>query len=183
LHQNSGGFDQIAKLRYPFTNGQVIAFDGKVLRHSHDKYLGKKAISMVSAWATANELVLGQMKVDDKSNEITVIPKLLQVLEISGCIITIDALGCQKAIASEIVSQGADYVLALKENQGNLHEDVELLFDDLEGSRYAAYAHDYVQTVLLLRHIAASPRPRIDSRMERNTDRGERQTIRVPLYP
>jgi len=147
MHQNSGGFDQIAKLRHLFTNGLVIAFDGKVLRYSYDKYLGKKAISMVSAWATANELVLGQMKVDDKSNEITIIPKLLQVLEFSGCIITIDALGCQKEIASEIVSQGADYVLALKENQGNLHKDVELLFDALEGSRYTAYAHDYVQAV------------------------------------
>jgi len=129
------------------TKGQVVAFDGKVLRRSHDKCLGKKAISMVSAWATANQLVLGQMKVDDKSNEITAIPELLRVLEISGCIITIDALGCQKEIAAEIVGQGADYVLALKENQGNLHEDVELLFDDLEESNYTAYEHDYVQTV------------------------------------
>jgi len=129
------------------TRGQVIAFDGKVLRRSHDQYLGKKAISMVSAWATANQLVLGQRKVDDKSNEITAIPELLRGLAISGCIITIDAMGCQKEIAAEIVGQGADYVLALKENQGHLHEDVKLLFDDLEESKYTAYKYDAVQTV------------------------------------
>jgi len=129
------------------TKGQVIALDGKTLRRSHDKTLGKKAIVMVSAWATANHLVLGQRKVDEKSNEITAIPELLQVLEISGCIITIDAMGCQKEIAAAIVEQGADYVLALKENHGNLYEDVELLFDDLEKSQFSAYQYDHEQTV------------------------------------
>ena len=129
------------------TQGQVIALDGKTLRRSHDKTLGKKAIVMVSAWATANGLVLGQRKVDEKSNEITAIPELLQVLEISGCIITIDAMGCQKEIAADIVEQDADYVLALKENHGNLYEDVELLFDDLEKSRFSAYQYDYERTV------------------------------------
>jgi predicted transposase YbfD/YdcC len=124
------------------TEGQVIAIDGKTLRRSHDKALGKGAIVMVSAWATANHLVLGQVKVDDKSNEITAIPELLQALEISGCIITIDAMGCQKEIAADIVSQEADYVLALKENQGRLYEDVKLLFDDLEASAFKAYAYD-----------------------------------------
>jgi predicted transposase YbfD/YdcC len=129
------------------TQGQVIALDGKTLRRSHDKTLGKKAIVMVSAWATANHLVLGQRKVDEKSNEITAIPELLQVLEIAGCIITIDAMGCQKEIAAEIVGQGADYVLALKENHGNLYEDVELLFDDLEKSQFSAYQYDHERTV------------------------------------
>lgn len=129
------------------TKGQVIALDGKTLRRSHDKILGKKAIVMVSAWATANRLVLGQAKVDDKSNEITAIPELLQVLDISGCIITIDAMGCQKEIAADIVGQDADYVLALKENQGNLYEDVELLFDDLEESEFSAYEYDCDRTV------------------------------------
>lgn len=129
------------------TQGQVIALDGKTLRRSHDKTLGKKAIVMVSAWATANHLVLGQRKVDEKSNEITAIPELLQVLEIAGCIITIDAMGCQKEIAAEIVEQGADYVLALKENQGNLYEDVELLFNDLEESQFSAYQYDHERTV------------------------------------
>jgi len=129
------------------TKGQVIAIDGKTLRRSHDKVLGKGAIVMVSAWATANHLVLGQVKVDDKSNEITAIPELLQALEISGCIITIDAMGCQKEIAEDIVSQKANYVLALKENHGRLYEDVELLFDDLEASAFKAYEYDYHRTV------------------------------------
>lgn len=127
--------------------GQVIAIDGKVLRRSHDRGVGKAAIDMVSAWATENHLVLGQVKVDEKSNEITAIPQLLKALEISGCIITIDAMGCQRDIAEEIVRQGAEYVLALKDNQGNLYEDVKLLFDDLEESGYKAYTFDYEKIV------------------------------------
>ena len=129
------------------TAGQVIAIDGKTLRRSHDKELGKKAIVMVSAWATANHLVLGQVKVDDKSNEITAIPELLRVLEISDCIITIDAIGCQKEIVADIVRRDADYVLALKDNQGNLYQDVELLFDDLEASGFSAYKYNQFRTV------------------------------------
>jgi len=127
--------------------GQVIAIDGKVLRRSHDQGVGKAAIDLVSAWATANHLVLGQVKVDEKSNEITAIPQLLKALEISGCIVTIDAMGCQTEIAAEIVDQEADYVLALKDNQGNLFEDVKLLFDDLEDSSYKAYRYDDHKTV------------------------------------
>ncbi len=127
--------------------GQVIAIDGKVLRRSHDYGIGKAAIDMVSAWATENHLVLGQVKVDEKSNEITAIPQLLKALDISGCIITIDAMGCQTEIAAEIINQDADYVLALKGNQGNLSKDVELLFDDLEESNYKHYAYDYYKTV------------------------------------
>ena len=83
---------------------------------------------MVSAWASANECVLGQVKTDEKSNEITAIPKLLQALDINGCIVSIDAAGCQKKIAAQIRSQGADYVLALKGNQGNLRDYVEDYF-------------------------------------------------------
>ena len=85
--------------------GQVIAIDGKVLRRSHDKGIGKAAIDMVSAWATANRLVLGQVKVDEKSNEITAIPQLLQALEVSACIVTIDAMGCQTEIAEQILER------------------------------------------------------------------------------
>ena len=127
--------------------GQVIAIDGKVLRRSHDKGIGKAAIDMVSAWATANHLVLGQVKVDEKSNEITAIPQLLEALEVADCIVTIDAMGCQTDIAEKIIDREAEYVLALKENQGNLYEDVEHLFADLEDSQYQAYAFDYEKTV------------------------------------
>jgi predicted transposase YbfD/YdcC len=127
--------------------GQVIAIDGKVLRRSHDRGIGKAAIDMVSAWACANRLVLGQVKVDDKSNEISAIPQLLRALEVSGCIVTIDAIGCQTEIAETIIDQQADYVLSLKENQGHLYEDVDLLFDDLEKSHYKAYPFDYHKTV------------------------------------
>jgi predicted transposase YbfD/YdcC len=102
---------------------------------------------MVSAWATANRLVLGQVKVDEKSNEIPAIPQLLEVLEVSGCIVTIDAMGCQTEIAEKIIEREADYVLSLKENQGQLYEDVAHLFADLEDSQYQAYVFDYEKTV------------------------------------
>jgi predicted transposase YbfD/YdcC len=129
------------------TKGQVIAIDGKTLRRSHDKTLGKGAIVMVSAWATANHLVLGQVKVDDKSNEIKAVPELLRALDISGCIVTTDAMGCQKEIATLVVEGQGDYVLALKDNHPLLAEDVQLLFDDLEDSRFRAYDYDIEQTV------------------------------------
>jgi predicted transposase YbfD/YdcC len=110
------------------TAGQVIALDGKTLRRSYDRRSAKAAIHMVSAWATQNRLVLGQVKTEEKSNEITAIPELLKVLEVQGCIVTIDAMGCQKAIAKQIVDQGGDYVLALKQNQGTLYTEVEQVF-------------------------------------------------------
>jgi len=128
------------------TGGQVIAIDGKVLRGSCDRVLGKAGIAMVSAWATANHLVLGQVKVDDKSNEITAIPKLLQVLEIAGCIVTIDAIGCQTEIAQAIVDLDADYVLAVKENQGHLYEDVKGLFDAAQELNFKDVPHDYCKS-------------------------------------
>lgn len=111
------------------TEGEVIAIDGKKLRRSHDRTNGKDAIWMVSAWAKENQLVLGQVKVDEKSNEITAIPTLLDVLDLNNCIVTIDAMGCQHEIANQIVEKGGDYVLSLKENQGNLYEDACALFD------------------------------------------------------
>ena len=108
--------------------GQIINIDGKCLCGSDDKPLGKRVIYMVSAWAEANEIVLGQRKVDEKSNEITAIPELLKLLDISGCIVTIDAMRTQTNIAKTIVEAHADYVLSVKENQGHLLEDISVLF-------------------------------------------------------
>jgi predicted transposase YbfD/YdcC len=106
------------------TERQVIAIDGKTLRRSFDRAKGQSALHMVHAWATANHLLLGQVAVDQKSNEITAIPKLLRMLEISGAIVTIDAMGCQKEIAHTIRDRKADYILALKANHERLHEQV-----------------------------------------------------------
>lgn len=125
--------------------GQVVPIDGKTLRRSHDRTIGKDAIHMVSAWALENQLVLGQVKVDEKSNEITAIPQLLEALDISGCIVTIDALGCQKEIAQQIVEQEADYVLALKENQGGLYAAVVDLFEYAQETDFTDC--DYHKTV------------------------------------
>ena len=111
------------------TQGEVVAIDGKTVRRSFKKGDRKSAIHMVSAWASQNNMVLGQQKVNAKSNEITAIPALLELLDIKGCIVTIDAMGCQVAIAETILKQGADYVLALKGNQGDLSDDVKLLFE------------------------------------------------------
>jgi predicted transposase YbfD/YdcC len=127
------------------TQGQVIALDGKKLRRSHDKAIGKKAIHMVSAWASENRLVLGQCKVDDKSNEITAIPELLEVLEIAGCIVTVDAIGCQTKIAEKVIEKQADYVLPVKKNQKNLYETLHDLFAYPE--EMAAVELDYHKTV------------------------------------
>jgi predicted transposase YbfD/YdcC len=119
--------------------GQIINIDGKCLRGSEDRTLGKRAIYMVSAWATENEIVLGQRKVDEKSNEITAIPELLKVLAIAGCIVTIDAIGTQTNIAKTIVEAQAGYVLSVKENQGHLFEDISTLFavDQAQNFKYA----------------------------------------------
>ncbi len=130
------------------TKGQVIALDGKQLRGSLDGYLGKGAIYMVNAWASENHMALGQRKVDEKSNEITAIPELLDMLEVAGCTITIDAMGCQTAIAHQIVAKQADYVLAVKENQGHLYEDISYLFDlFLKEDNPLEFIDDYHKTV------------------------------------
>src|SRR5205085_10055859 len=130
---------------------EVIAIDGKTLRRSHHKKDAKAAIHMVSAFAARQRLVLGQVKVADKSNEIVAIPKLLDMLAIEGAIVTIDAIGCQRAIAQKIVDKNADYVLALKGNQGTLHDDVALFaaeqkavdFKDTATSRHETVDGDH----------------------------------------
>jgi predicted transposase YbfD/YdcC len=111
------------------TEGQIVAADGKTLRRSHDRSQGKKALQMVSAWASTNGVVLGQRKVDDESNEITAIPELLDTLEITGCIVTLDAIHCQTETVETIVGKRADYVLPVKENQSRLYEALQGLFD------------------------------------------------------
>lgn len=112
------------------TDGQVIAIDGKTLRRSFDTASNKSAIHMVSAWATANQISLGQVVVDAKSNEITAIPKLLQMLEISGCLVTIDAMGCQTEIARQIIAGNADYALHVKGNQPTLQQGMKEFFEE-----------------------------------------------------
>jgi predicted transposase YbfD/YdcC len=132
---------------YEITQGQVVALDGKTLRRSHDRTLGKAAICMVSAWASANHLVLGQVKVEDESNEITALPELLKLLTLKGCIVTIDAIGCQTGIAQLIVEQEADYVLAVKGNQGTLYRDIQDLFAYAQEIGFKDVAYDFHQTI------------------------------------
>lgn len=127
--------------------GEFINLDGKTLRRSHDYASGKTPIHMVSAWAGANNLVLGQLKVADKSNEITAIPELLKIVALKGCLVTIDAIGTQKEIAAEIRRQEADYVLALKTNQKLLYEGVEESFKDGLATNFKDIRHDYYETV------------------------------------
>ena len=122
------------------SEGQIIAIDGKTLRRSFDAASGKAAIHMVSAWASANHLSLGQVVVDAKSNEITAIPKLLQMLELSGALVTIDAMGCQTEIAQKILDAGGDYCLAVKQNQPTLHQGIadyfaQVMLEDFAGVR------------------------------------------------
>src|SRR6267154_124303 len=114
----------------------VIAIDGKTSRRSYQKKSGKAPIHMVSAFAARQRLVLGQVKVADKSNEIVAIPKLLEMLTIEGAIVTIDAMGCQRAIAQKIVDKKADYVIALKGNQGSLRDDVELFVTEQKANGF-----------------------------------------------
>lgn len=127
------------------TTGEVVAIDGKRLRGSRQSTKG--AINMVSAWATQNRLVLGQRKVDDKSNEITAIPELLELLHLKGCIVTIDAIGCQQAIAETIIAQEADYLLALKGNQPELFHAVGDYFEALLDPQQKITNFDYLRTV------------------------------------
>lgn len=125
---------------------EVVAIDGKSLRRSIDRNKGKGPIHMVSAWAQQNRLVLGQKKVDAKSNEVTAIPELLQALKLAGCIVTIDAMGTQTKIASEIIAAKADYVLALKGNQSTLHEEVKTFFEDAQAEGFPDIAHGFLKT-------------------------------------
>lgn len=127
--------------------GVVVAVDGKTLRRSHDAPAGKAALVLVSAWAEANRLVLGQVAVAPGSNEIPAIPTLLQQLALDGCLVTVDAAGCQSAIAAQLAGQGADYVLALKENQPTLWTAVRTAFREGQASGFAVGLLDHRRTV------------------------------------
>lgn len=129
------------------SDGEVVAIDSKCMRRSYDTGKGQGAIHMVSAWASENRLVLGQVKVDSKSNEITAIPKLLAILDLKGCIVTIDAMGAQAAIAQQIIEQEADYILSLKGNQGGLHQNVAQLFDWAMTTQFKEIPHESYQTL------------------------------------
>ncbi len=128
--------------------GQV-AIDGKTLRGSHDQSNGKKALHLVSAWASDCRLVLGQVATAEKSNEITAVPELLKMLDVSGCLVTTDAMGCQTDIAAQIIEQGGDYLLAVKDNQKNLRHDIAEIFDIefAQTKPFEGFAHDYAKTV------------------------------------
>ncbi len=110
------------------TDGGLVAVDGKTLRRSFDRQSDTAALQMVSAWAAHNHLILGQVAVDETSNEITAIPRLLDLLDLQGCIVTLDAMGCQQDIASQIIEQQAEYVLAVKPNQGSLWQEAQVCF-------------------------------------------------------
>ena len=125
------------------SKGEIIAIDGKTARRSYSKEDNKGAIHMVSAWANQNGVVLGQIKTEEKSNEIVAIPKLLEVLDIKDCIVTIDAMGCQKDIAKKIIEKKADYVLAVKGNQKTLHQDIKDFLDDLEQGNFIDEQYHY----------------------------------------
>ncbi len=129
------------------SGGQVVALDGKKLRRSQDSRHERAGIWMVSAWASENRMVLGQRKVEDKSNEITAIPALLAVLDISGCVVTADALNTQTEIARAIVQQEAEYLLPVKGNQGTLYEDIQDLFDGFEADNYVEVVYDTAKQV------------------------------------
>jgi len=124
------------------TKGEIIALDGKQLRRSHDKAEGQKAIYMVSAWASENSMVLGQRKVDDRSNEITAVPQLLEMLEVAGCIVTTDAMHCQVETAKKVIENDADYVFVVKDNQPRLLEAIQGLFDDPDEMRWVDTDYD-----------------------------------------
>jgi len=130
---------------HEITEGQTVAVDGKKLRRSYDEALGKQAIHMVSAWASENQLVLGQRPVDDKSNEIPTVPELLDILEIAGCIVTSDALNCQKKTTKKVIEKDADYVLQVKDNQKGMHVAIQELFEYAEEQDFTDC--DYHKTV------------------------------------
>jgi len=129
------------------TEGEVVAVDGKTLRRSFDRASKKAAIHMVSAWASKAGLVLGQVKTDEDSNEITAIPKLLEILRLEGCIVTIDAIGAQKEVVKAIVEKGADYVISLKKNQPTMHAKTVEFFAEAREERFETVPHAYTETI------------------------------------
>ena len=128
------------------SEGKVVALDGKKLRRSGDSRHARGGIWMVSAWASENRMVLAQTKVDEKSNEITAIPQLLAQLDLSGCLVTVDALNTQTALAKQIIDAQADYIMAVKGNQGTLYEDLKLLFEGFETEMYQGVGYDTART-------------------------------------
>jgi len=132
---------------FPTSGKGLIAIDGKTPRGSHDRANGRAAIHMVSAWAVEDHLILGQVKTEEKSNEITAIPELLKTIDVEGRTVTIDAMGCQREIVKQIVDQGGDYVLSLKGNQGTLHKETELLFEKAKEDNFKDLPHDTHTTV------------------------------------
>ena len=128
------------------SDGEIIALDGKTHRRSHDRKRGVKALHMVSAWACRNGVVLGQVKTDEKSNEITAVPQLLEKLELKGCIVTLDAMGCQRAIAKQVKEGGGDYVLTLKRNQPELDREVREYFEVAEKEDFDCPAIEHEAT-------------------------------------
>ena len=140
-------FQQWINEIFEITGGQVIPIDGKTARGSHNKKSDKAAIHMVHAWAAENGVLLGQIKTEEKSNEITAIPELLKILELKGCIITIDAMGCQRNIAKEIIEKEADYILAVKGNQEKLEDAIKSTFDDAIEKDFEGMKHSSNKTV------------------------------------
>ena len=132
---------------FDVTEGEIISIDGKTLRRSYDKKSGKRALHMVSAWASENNIILGQVKTQEKSNEITAIPELLKVLELKGCIVTIDAMGCQETITQDIVGGGGDYAIAVKANQGHLHDSVIDFFTAAQEHAFQGVDYQYHETI------------------------------------
>ncbi len=140
------------------TGGQLVTLDGKKLRRSHDKAHERDGIWMVSAWVSENQLVLGQQKVEAKSNEISASRCGMALPDITGCVVTIDAVGTQADITRQLVKQPADYILPVKENQGSLYEDRQLLFDGFEQENYVEVPHDTAKLKAFLSG-AAQPCP------------------------
>jgi predicted transposase YbfD/YdcC len=118
------------------TKEEVIALDGKTLRHSFDRATGQSSLHLVSAWASENDVALGQLKVEGKPNEITALPALLKLLEVEECAVTMDAMGCQKELAGQIIQQQGDCVLCLKGNQGSLHEETRYFFEEATAMKF-----------------------------------------------
>jgi predicted transposase YbfD/YdcC len=129
------------------SKGALVGIDGKNLCGSKEPVKGKKALNVVSAWASEASVVLGQVKCAEKSNEIRAIPELLKIIDIAGCIVTIDAMGCQTEIVKEIVEKGADYVISLKGNQGNLHQQIKDYLDWADRTGFKEIQYDYCQTL------------------------------------
>jgi predicted transposase YbfD/YdcC len=129
------------------TAGKLVAIDGKTVRHSFDRATGKKALHVVSAWIANNRLSLGQLATEEKSNEITAIPKLLELLDIRGATITVDAMGCQRDIAAKVIEQGGDYVMGLKGNQGTAHKEVGEFFAEARAKGFRDVEHSFYESV------------------------------------